>query len=812
MKIAYSWLKEHIDIELPPEELADILTRTGLEVDSHEPLKELPEGLEDLVVGKVEAVHEHPNADKLVLTQVDVGGEEMLSIVCGAPNVEAGQKVIVATPGTTVHPTGSDPIKVKKAKIRGQKSYGMICSAMEIGMGEDHDGIFVLDSDAEVGRPVSELFQGKEDHLFEIDITPNRADAISVMGVARDIDAYLKVHEGRELRKPLEDPELPEGNEKELPIEVKLEDPEACPRYCGISIKGVKVGPSPEWLQDKLERVGATPINNVVDATNYVLFDIGQPLHAFDASAVRGDQVIVGKLASGTGFTTLDGEERKLDGTELMICNGEREPMCMAGVLGGSDSGVDENTSDIFLESAYFDPASIRRSSSAHGISTDASFLFERGADPEMPLVALRRAVKLILELAGGAIASLVQDERGKDIEWKRISLDYERIARQIGEPIETERILTILRALEMEIEEEGEGGCRVKVPPYRVDVTREADLLEEILRIHGYDRIGMPDRLRSSISHTPAKDREAPRRALTELLTSGGFHEITTNSLVHSEKGEELVDREKEIPLLNPISSELDVLRQRMAQSGLSVIAHNLRRKEMELRFFEFGKVYWKEGERFDEEERLVLYMTGSRDPENWRNRNEALSFFDLKGEVRRILKRVGVLNELRVEELSSPHLQEGMAFSAEGLGPIVEFGELDPSISKIWDIERPLFVAEFRAEKLFESWWQCSVRYRPLSKQLPVRKDMAFILDREHRFEELRKLAFEAEDSLLKEVDLFDVYEGDRIQKGKKSYAMKFIFHDAERTLKDEELDQAMERIRKRFEEAFGAELRDH
>ncbi len=810
MNISFSWLKEHIDPGLTPDEVADILTRTGLEVDEHHSTGMDTQALEGLLVGYVETVEEHPNADKLVLTRVDVGNGSSLSIVCGAPNVEAGQKVIVAPPGTTVHPVKGEPFKIEKAKIRGEVSQGMICSASEIGISEDHEGIMVLDRSTQVGRAASELFQDDGDHLFEIDITPNRADAISVLGVARDLDAYLQVHEGRSCRKKLLTPELPKGDDRKLPIEVEVEDKNACPRYCGLSISGVKVAPSPQWLQDKLKSIGAEPINNVVDVTNYVLHDIGQPLHAFDASAVRGGKVIVGKLPSGTDFTTLDGEERKLDGRELMICNGDREGMCMAGLLGGSESGVGEGTSDIFLESAYFDPATIRRGGSAHGISTEASFRFERGVDPEITRFALERAASLILELAGGTVASEVQDTRPEGFEWQRIRIDHGRIAEQVGEAIEEEQVRKILEGLEMEYEEED----LVRVPPYRVDVTRQADLLEEILRIHGYDRIPLPDRFRASISHSSSRDMGKVRRKLSELLIANGFYEILSNSLVHSEKGGALMDPEQEVRILNPISSELDVLRQSLLHSGLPVLAHNIKRKESELRCFEFGKVYWRTEEGYKEEERLALYLSGRMEPENWRNRNQDLSYFDIKGQVLQVLERAGIADRTELRDHPFSFVREGasLVLKGEEEEPLVIFGELDPELGSQRDIEQPVWVAEFRLDPLFDAVMDRSIRYQPLSKQLPVRKDMAFILDKGVRFDALRLAAFEAEAELLREVGVFDVYEGEKLGKGKRSYAMKFIFHDEERTLEDKDIERAMERISTRFKEQFGAELRDH
>ncbi len=810
MKISYSWLKEHIDIDLSPEKVADILTRTGLEVDEHHPVGVDPEALEDLVVGYVEEVRDHPNADKLVLTKVDVGDEYSRPIVCGAPNVETGQKVIVALPGTTVYPLNADPMKIKKAKIRGEASEGMICSAAEIGASEDHEGILVLDSDPKVGSSVRKLFEGQGDHLFEIDITPNRADAISVLGTARDLDAYLQVHEGRSLRKGLETPELPDLGEEKLPIKVEVEDEKACPRYCGVSIKGVQVGPSPEWLQEKLKSIDAVPINNVVDVTNYILHDLGQPLHAFDASAIKGQKVRIGFLEGGTTFTTLDEEKRELDGSELMIADDERNGMCMAGVLGGVDSGVGEGTQDVFLESAYFDPGVIRRGSSRHGLSTEASFRFERGVDPEITRFALERAASLILELAGGELGSRVQDTHPQGFEWAKVSLDHERITEQVGERIDQERIHRILQALEMKVEEDH----TVRVPPYREDVTREADLLEEILRIHGYDRIELPERMTASVSHRSEHDMGRVRRDLSEMLAGLGFHEIASNSLVHSQKAGEWHDPEQEVRILNPISSELDVLRQSLLHSALPVIAHNIKRKASDLQLFELGKVYWKADQGYEEEERLALYLTGQRSPENWRNDDEAFSFFDLKSYVERVLQRCGVLNKTELREETPPHLQDGVSLIRKGRDGelLVAFGTLDPDAVDFHDIGSPVLVAEFRVPVLFEAILERDLRYRPISKHLPVRKDMAFIVDKGQRFEELKRTAFEAEEKLLKEVELFDLYEGEKIGEGKRSYAMKFVFHDEEKTLEDQEIDGAMQRISDALYEHLGAELRDH
>ncbi len=544
--------------------------------------------------------------------------------------------------------------------------------------------------------------------------------------------------------------------------------------------------------------------------TNYVLFELGQPLHAFDRSSIKGSKVIVGRLPKGSGFTTLDGLERPLDGDELMICNGEKAGMCMAGVLGGSDSGVDEETRDLFLESACFDPTTIRNGGFGHGISTEASFRFERGVDPEITRFALERAAALILQLAGGELASEISDTRPEGFEWAHVAFDHQRIAEQVGESIEKERVEGILKALEMEFEDEG----TVRVPPYRVDVTREADLLEEILRIHGYDRIPLPDGINASISHTPPEDMGKVRRSLSELLASDGFHELLSNSLVHSEKGEQWHDEQREVRLKNPISSELDVLRQSLLHSALPVIAHNIKRKESELRFFEFGKVYWKGKDGYGEEERLGLYLTGRKDPENWRNRKDGYSFYDLKGFVQKILERCGVFDRVQLRQAERGELQEAFSFMLDekkGI-PLVDFGLLDPDIAKEEDIDQELRVAEFRLAPLFELMRERELHYRPISKHLPVRKDMAFIVDKGRRFEELRRTAFEAEQKLLQEVDLFDLYEGDRIGEGNRSYALKFIFHDPSRTLKDKDIEKAMQRISDSMKEELGAELRDH
>ena len=798
MKISYKWLKQFIQTDKTPEEISLILTNIGLEVESLEKVQSIPGGLEGLLIGYVKDCIQHPNADRLKVTTVDVGGAADLQIVCGANNVAAGQKVVVATVNTTVYPVSGEPFKINKSKIRGEVSEGMICAEDEVGLGTDHDGIMVLAEDAVLGAKAKDYFKIEDDYLFEIGLTPNRADAASHLGVARDLAAFLKTS--------IQMPDILafEMVNNDLEIPVTVEDQEACPRYSSLSISGVSVKESPEWLKEKLNVIGVRPINNIVDVTNYVLHELGQPLHAFNADAISGGKVIVKKCAEGTLFTTLDDVERKLSAEDLMICNADK-PMCIAGVFGGIGSGVNAETKNIFLESAWFNPVSVRKTSKRHGLKTDASFRFERGTDPEMTVFALKRAALLIQEVAGGNISSPISDIYPSPVTGFDVAITYNNVDRLIGKSIPHQEIRDILKGLGISIEGESESGLQLRVPAYKVDVTREVDIIEEILRIHGYNNIEIPNQIKASLNYAPKPDKEVVQNQVADMLTANGFNEILSNSLTKSSYSSE---PEKAVRILNPLSADLDVMRQSLLFSGLEAIAYNQNRRRADLKFYEFGQVYQTGGESFNENQRLALFMTGGRAAENWSSSSQKSSFYNLKAMVDGIIGRLNIKG-LTTVDAGSDLLSYGLSYM-KGDKVLVSFGSVSTGPLKKLDISAEVFYADFNWDLVLKSIRNNKIAFQELSKFPAVRRDLSMLLNKEISFEQLRNIALRTEKKLLKEVNVFDVYQGDKLPAGKKSYALSFVLQDEEKTLNDKQIDSLIQKLIYNFEKEAGAEIR--
>ncbi len=824
MKISYSWLKEYVNVDLSPEKIAEILTDTGLEVEGLEKIETIKGGLHGVVIGKVLTCKKHPDADRLSVTTVDIGDGVVLPIVCGAPNVDAGQKVVVATPGTTLY-NGDESFEIKKAKIRGEVSQGMICAEDELGLGESHEGIMVLPEDAEVGMPAREYFNVEEDYVFEIGLTPNRTDAMSHVGVARDLVAALNFMQNGD---PEKDPyklvtactDSFKVDNHNLPVEVVVEDPEACPRYTGVTMTNLEVKESPDWLKNRLLAIGLRPINNLVDISNYLLHATGQPTHFFDADKIEGNRVVVKKLPKGTKFTTLDDVERELSGEDLMICNAA-EGMCIAGVFGGADSGVTENTKNIFIESAYFDPKTIRKTARFHGLNTDSSFRFERGADPNATAYVLRRAALLIKELAGGEISSEVVDVYPKPISNRKVDVLYKNVDRLIGKSIPRDRIKDILIWLGMEIISQDDDGLSVEVPTFKADVTREADVIEEILRIYGYNNIEFPDQLRSSLSFIEKPDRERVQNLVADFLSGNGFAEIMNNSLTKSAYAEKLdfLNKENDVNILNPLSNDLGVMRQSLMTSGLESIIYNLNRKNTDLKFYEFGNVYALDPSKaesknilakYDEAKHLALFVTGNAHPETWYEEVHPVDFYFLRFYVENILKRLHLDGEnWQVTKFSDDLFETGLKYMHQNR-EVIRIGLIGRKVLKVFGIRQPVYAADLQWDILMQMMKQHQVAYTPVPKFPEVRRDLALVVDKNVEFAELQKLAFETEKNILRQVSLFDVYEGDKIEQGKKSYAMSFILQDERKTLTDKVIDKTMNKILKRFEKQVNAKLR--
>lgn len=814
MKISYNWLLQYIDTKLGPQQISEILTNTGLEVEGLEEVQSVKGGLEGVVIGEVLSCEKHPDADKLTVTTVNLGVDEPVQIVCGAPNVAAGQKVPVAIVGATLWPDDKG-FTIKKAKIRGTVSMGMICAEDELGLGTSHDGIMVLDPEAIPGTPAADYFQVESDYVFEIGLTPNRIDGASHLGVARDLAAFLSQSEKVELVRP--SVEGFKSDNKALQIPVVIEEKDGCKRYSGLTLQGIKVAESPLWLQNRLRAVGLIPINNVVDITNYVLYETGQPLHAFDADQVTGQKVIVRTMPEGTPFITLDEQERKLRASDLMICNTETG-MCIAGVFGGITSGVTEKTTSIFLESACFDPVYIRKTARHHQLNTDASFRFERGSDPNMTVWALKRAAILIKEIAGGSISSDVVDVYPEPVEDFRIEISYANVDRLIGNHIDPATIRSILESLEIRVEKENAEGMIVLVPPYRVDVQREADVIEEILRIYGFNRVEITNGLRSTLSPTSKPDKEQVVNMTSDLLSSNGFFEMKSNSLTPAS----YYDGEEEDPaavrLFNPLSQDLALMRQNLLFGGLEAIAYNINRKNADLKLYEFGNCYnlnaGNNGEdpldKYGESFRMGIFLSGNVQSANWMQKAVEASFYQLKTYVELVLTKLGIdPTDLESKATDNPGFDEGMTYLLKST-PLVEFGRIAQQKLDQFDIKQEVFAAEFDWDLVMELLASHRILFKPLPRFQVVRRDFSLMLDKQVTFESLRALAFKAEKKLLKKVTLFDVYEGDKIEKGKKSYALTFTLLDEDKTLTDKQIDKAMLRIAKAFEQELGASVR--
>ncbi|MCF6357042.1 MAG: phenylalanine--tRNA ligase subunit beta [Draconibacterium sp.] len=816
MKISYSWLKDYIKLSQSPEEICDILTQTGLEVGGLEEVETVKGGMKGLVIGEVVTCEKHPNSDHLSKTTVNVDGDELLPIVCGAPNVAAGQKVVVATVGTTLY-SGDEEFKIKKSKIRGEVSMGMICAEDEIGIGTDHDGIIVLDENAKVGTAAKDHFKIESDWVIEIDLTPNRIDGASHIGAARDLAAFLKKTEDIEYTKPSVDSFKVDNHDLEIPVEVK--NPEACLRYSGVTISGIEVKESPEWLQNRLKTIGLSPINNIVDITNYVLFETGQPLHAFDAAAITGGKVVVQTMPEKTKFTTLDEVERELNENDLMICNTENG-MCIGGVFGGIDSGVQNSTKNIFLESACFDPVFIRKTARRHGLNTDASFRFERGTDPNGVIYALKRAALLIKEIAGGTISSDIVDIYPEPVEDFKVDVSYNNITRLIGKDLGNETVKNILRSLEIKIENETENGLSLLVPPYRVDVKREADVIEEILRIYGYNNIEIPTQVNSSLQTADKPDPNRVRELVAEMLTAQGFNEIWSNSLTKANYYEGLKDYKEEqtVKMLNPLSADLNGMRQTLLFGGLESISYNANRQNKNLKLYEFGNCYFYKGtelkdkpaNNYWEENHLGLFITGNKEAESWANKDETTTFYELKTYAENIMKRLGFdIGKTKITEVDNELFSEGLKYTFNNK-TILELGIVANIWLKKFDIENPVYYADFNWDNIFFQHKKHKVIFEELPKFPAVRRDLALLIDKTVKFSQIKETALKVERQILRSVDLFDVYEGKGVSTGKKSYAVSFILRDDQRTLKEKQIDKTMQKLITAFGREFGAELR--
>jgi phenylalanyl-tRNA synthetase beta chain len=799
MKISYNWLKTFIATDKTPQEVSTILTAIGLEVESLEKVQAIPGGLEGLVIGEVKECGQHPNADRLRITKVDLGRGTLLDIVCGAPNVAAGQKVVVATVGCEIFPTEGEPFKIGKSKIRGEVSEGMICAEDEIGLGKSHDGIMVLPQEAVIGTLAKNYFNLPDDFLYEIGLTPNRADAASHLGVARDLAAFLK----QEIIKP--SVEAFKIAHTSNTIDVQVMDEDAAPRYSGVTISGITVQESPNWLKEKLAVIGIRSINNIVDVTNFVLHDLGQPLHAFDADDIKGGKVVVKKCEQGTKFITLDEVERTLNADDLMICDAEK-PMCIAGVFGGIGSGVKATTKNIFLESAYFNAVSVRKTSKRFGLKTDASFRFERGTDPEITVYALKRAALLIQEVAGGEITSDIFDNYPNPVAAFDVELTFEHVQKLIGVAIPKEEITAIINALSIKVVKETETQLTLKVPTYKVDVTRPVDVIEEVLRIYGYDNIEIPQKVNASLNVSPKPDKEALQHSIADMLTAKGYFEILSNSLTKSSYSTNL---DEAVKILNPLSSDLDVMRQSILFSGLEAVSYNQNRKNADLKLYEFGKTYHVNNGKYEERNHLALFLSGKVEAEQWNQTVKSISFYHLKAAVDAILKKLNIAN-LQSDEVQNPEFAYGVQYR-RGPKILVEFGAVAAKSLKIADLSKAtVFYANFNWDMILMLVKNNKITYKEVSKFPAVRRDLSMLLDKSVKFEDLKRIANKTEKSLLKDVNIFDVYEGDKLPENKKSYALSFILQDEEKTLTEQQIEAIMQKLIANLGKEAGAEIR--
>ena len=813
MKLSYNWLKDYLEFDLTPQQIADAMTDIGIEVDSVEEQEEIPGGLAGVVVAEVLECVPHPDSDHLHVTKVDDGSPEPVTVVCGAPNVAAGQKVLFARIGTVL----PGDFKIKKSKIRGVESFGMICAEDELGIGEDHSGIMVLPAEAVVGTPAKEYLHLKTEAVIEYEITANRVDASSHIGVARDLYAWMRLngipctfkYPSIEAWKP--------GEGTAVPIDVQ--DPSAAPRYCGITLKGVKVGPSPEWLRKRLLAIGLRPIDNVVDVSNFILWELGQPLHTFDADKISGGKVIVRRAKDGEKIVTLDEVERKLSPEDIVIANADG-PMCIAGVFGGIDSGVTESTTNVFIESAYFDPGSIRKTSKRHTLQTDASFRFERGCDPLITEYACKRAALLIQELAGGQIVGGMEEFYPEKIDKKVIDLDYDRIESFIGKKIGHDTIEKILTCLAYDFLEKRPGGAKVAAPSYMVDVERECDVVEEILRIYGYNNIDLPRHMKMSVNATPSPEPEAIRNGISNFLAANGFVETMNNSLTKSAyyKGLTTYPEERCVTIVNPLSSDLNVMRQNLIFNGLEVMAYNINRQTSSMRLFEYGSVYSRDPQgdgktlaSYEEHPAFAMFITGTSE-KSWNAQPGKSSFFELKGYLDLLLRRFGAdLYQMEATPAPEDIFSEGVCYSLPGTHqPLAVVGTVLPSLARKFDVKQPAFAAEINWNTLFKLVKRDKVAFKELPKFPEVRRDLALLLDESVSFADLYRSSFKAAKKLLKSVTLFDVYRGDKIPAGKKQYALGFTLQDQEKTLTDADVEKIMGRLLSTFTGEYGAALR--
>lgn len=820
MNISYNWLKEYVSFDLNPNEVAEALTSIGLEVGSVEEVQSIKGGLEGIVIGEVLTCEPHPNSDHMHVTTVNLGSGDPVQIVCGAANVAAGQKVVVATIGTKLY-DGDECFTIKKSKLRGIESLGMICAEDEIGIGTSHEGIIVLPEDAVPGTPAKDYFNIKSDYVIEVDITPNRADACSHYGVARDLYAYL-VQAGKKTALTRPSDEMFAVDNHDLNIDIEVVDPAMCPRYAGVTIKDVTVKESPEWLQNKLRLIGLRPINNIVDITNYILHAYGQPLHCFDADKIKGGKIVVRSMPQGTPFVTLDGVERKLDERDLMICNVE-EPMCMAGVFGGLDSGTTETTKNVFLESAYFNPTTVRKTARRHGLSTDSSFRFERGIDPNNVIYCLKQAALLVKELAGGTISMEIKDNYPAPIADFTVDLKYQYVHDLIGKTIPVETIKSIVSSLEMKIISETQDSITLQVPPYRVDVQRPCDVVEDILRIYGYNNVEIPTTLKSSLTTKGEVDRSQKlQNLISEQLVGCGFNEILNNSLTKSAYYENLetYPLKNSVMLMNPLSNDLNCMRQTLLFGGLESIQHNANRKNADLKFFEFGNCYYYNAEKknpekalaaYSENYHLGLWVTGKRVTNSWAHAEENSSVYELKAYVLNIFSRLGLnLGSVVFGNLANEIYSAAVSIHTRGGKLLATFGIVSKKIQKAFDLDNEVYYAEINWTELMKAVKNVKVSYTEISKFPSVKRDLALLLDKNVQFAEIESIAYETEKKLLKAVELFDVYEGKNLEPGKKSYAVSFLLQDENATLNDKQIDKIMNKLITNLENKLGAKLR--
>lgn len=820
MNVSYNWLKRYIETDLSAERIAEILTELGLEVEDFEKIETIKGGLKGVVVGEVLTCEDHPDSDHLHITTVDVGGEAPLQIVCGAANCRKGLKVMCATVGSVLYPIDSDEeFKIKRSKIRGVESLGMLCAEDELGIGRNHEGIMELPAEAVVGTPAKEYLHIADDYLIGIGLTPNRVDAASHIGVARDLVAYLRSRgEKAELKLPSVDGFKVDDKSRTITVEVK--NSEAAPRYAGITVSGCKIAPSPEWMQNELRAAGINPKNNLVDITNYVLFELGQPLHAFDADKIEGGKVVVRSAEEGEKFVTLDGVERTLTANDLMICSAER-PMCIAGVYGGLDSGISDETVNVFIESAYFHPVWVRKTAKRFGLNTDASFRFERGIDPNIQVYALKRAAMLMQELAGGRITSEIIDINPTPAAHFEFDFSLERACRLIGKQIPEQTILTILSALEVEVRGREGDVLKVAVPPYRVDVQREADLVEDVLRVYGYNNIEISDHVNSTLSYAPKPDKARLQNVASDFLTSNGYTEIMSNSLTKASyyEASQSYPVERCVRIMNPLSQDLNVMRQTLIFNALEAVELNVNRRNQNLKMYEVGNCYAHAAEKASEENalakyeesyRLAITVTGQATQLSWNSKAEGSSFFTLRAMVEKLLKRFGVdIYALQSESLACDLYADAIVFK-QGPKEVVRMGVVSPAVRKKFDIKQDVYFAEIDFDQLIKMTKKSKIQFKELSKFPEVKRDLALLVDKSVSFSQLRSIAFATEKKLLKSVSLFDVYEGDKLPEGKKSYALSFILEDKNQTLTDKQIERTMANLQSQFEQKAGAEVR--